>query len=240
MKNYNIYPYQNDLNFNEKLIQEININILEKRKNNKIYKTILFKEINNELENIIIEEILFFLKKIIKKDSILIVGMGSEHFTADSIGPNVINHIKVNAYLENLGIKLKKTKISTLKPGVLGETGILSEKTISSITKEIKPDLVIIIDSFVSDNIAYLNHSIEINNYGISPGIGIKGINSFINQKKLGVPILVIGITTSLLIKFENQKHAIPYLLSTKDIDEYILKISELMGNCLNKAIDSL
>ena len=164
--------------------------------------------------------------------------MGSDFYTPDAIGPSTLKNIKVNSYLENLGIKNIYPKVSSLKPGVLGETGILSEKTILSVVKEIKPDYIILIDSFVTNNVNYLNHTIEFNNYGITPGIGIKGINSVIDYKTLHIPLLVIGVTTSILVKFKNND--IPYILSCKDIDEYVIKISEILGKSINKAIGKL
>ena len=240
MNNYLFYPYQNDLIYDNSNINYNKIKIINKRKKEATYKTIIFENIDKKLKKTIKKEILFFLKKanISKKKHILIVGMGSDFYTPDAIGPNTIKHIKVNSYLENLGIKLNNTKVSALKPGVLGETGILSENIILSVKNEIKPDFIILIDSFVTNNINYLNHTIELNNYGISPGIGIKGINSFICQRNLHIPLLVIGVTTSILVKFNNK--GIPYILSCKDIDEYTLKISEVLGNSINEAIDSL
>ena len=239
MKNYAIYPYQNDLMYSNEISYN-KIKVIKKEKNKSIYKTILFEDINDELVNTIKKEILYFLikRKINKKSHILIVGMGNDFYTPDSIGPNTLKYIKVNSYLENLGIKLNAVKVSTLKPGVLGETGILSERVITSISKEIKPDFIIIIDAFITNNINYLNHTIELNNYGISPGHGIKKINSFLSEKTLHIPILVIGVTTAILVKFDNS--SISYILSCKDIDEYIVKISKTIGNSINLAIDAL
>ena len=239
MHNYSIYPYQNDLIYQD-LINLNKIKVIKKEKKKSLYHTIIFENTNSILEKTLKKEILYFFTKVgmNKKSHILIVGMGSDFYTPDSIGPNTIKHIKVNSYLENLGIKLNTTKVSALKPGVLGETGILSEKTIISISKEIKPDFIILIDSFVTNNINYLNHTIELNNHGITPGIGIRGINSFLSSKNLHVPILVIGVTTSILVKFD--KFSIPYILSCKDIDEYTIKISKTIGNSINKAISSL
>lgn len=229
MKKYNIYPYKTDL-------------ILD----NNNYKTIFFDSLNNEvnIKNKLKNELLFFLKQmnISKNDHILIVGLGNENHTADSIGPKTLKHIKVNSYLENLGINIVGNKISALEPGVLGETGILTEKIISSVSKEIKPNLVILVDSFVSNDINYLNKAIQINNIGINPGSGIKGINSNINKNTLGIPILVIGVVTAIEIKFTNSDNInfIPYLLSTKDIDDFIIKISKIVGESINEAIFDL
>lgn len=223
--NYQIFSYQNDL--------------YQKEKSKHIYKTIYFEKLDSLLEKKLIKEIINYFKilKLNKNSHIFIVGLGKDFHTPDSVGPNTLKHIKVNAYLENLGIKALP-KVSSLKPGVLGETGILTEKTIVSITKEIKPNMVILIDSFVSNKIDDLNHTIELNNEGINPGSGLFGINSFINQEILHVPILVIGVTTSLLVNFPNNPN--PYLLSTKDIDAFVQEIAKLIGTSINKAIASL
>ena len=222
MKNYNIYPYKTDLIFN-----------------NESYKTIYFNNVDNKLKNIIKKELLYFFNKmnITKKDHIFIIGLGNDNHTADSIGPKTLKHIKVNSYLENLGIKIKGNKVSALEPGVLGETGIVTEKIISSVSNEIKPDLIILIDSFVSDNINDLNKTIIINNIGIKSGCGIKGINTTIDKNSLGIPIIVIGVVTCVEVKINN---SIPYILSTKDIDEYVISISEIIGNSINEVIDDL
>ena len=251
MKKYNIYPYKSDLIFSDDNIDEINkintdIYVLNNIDNNKVYKTIFFNNLNDKekIKNTLINEITFFFKKmnITRKDHIFIVGLGNDNYTADSIGPNVLKHIKVNSYLENIGVKINNNKVSALEPGVLGETGILTEKIIHSVSSEIKPDLIILIDSFVSDDVSYLNKTIQINNIGLNPGSGIKGINHKIEEKSLGVKILVIGVTTGIEIKFTNDNNTnyVPYILSTKDIDLYIKDISKIVGEAINNSIDDL
>ncbi len=239
MRKYQIYTYQNDL-FEKNILKKNNIQVISKEENDYLYKTVIFKEINNELKNNLIKEIKeYFIKINIKKNNhIFVVGLGRDYHTPDSVGPNTLKHLKVNAYLENLNLEINYPKVSCLKPGVLGETGILTENTIKSIVNEIKPDLVIIIDSFVSDNIEYLNHTIELNNQGINPGSGLFGIKSVINEKLLHTKILVIGVTTSLLVNIKDNNTN--YLLSTKDIDNYVKIISQIIGQSLNSVIESL
>ena len=145
-------------------------------------------------------------------------------------------------YRKNLGIKITGNKISALEPGVLGETGILTEKIIYSVKEEIKPDLIILIDSFVSNDINYLNKSIVVTDSGLNKGGGLNGINTRIDKNSLGIPVLVIGVTTAVLIKFSKDEDAnlIPYLLSTKDIDEYVYNVSKIIGESINEVINDL
>ena len=204
------------------------------------YRTIFYNNLNDKdiIKNSLKKELIYFLNKIDinKKDHIFIIGLGNDNHTADSIGPNTLKYIKVNSYLENIGIKINGNKISALEPGVLGETGIVTEKIIYSVSKEIKPNLIILIDSFVSDNINDLNKTIQINNIGIKSGCGIKGINTTIDKNSLGIPIIVIGVVTCVEFKIDNM----PYILSTKDIDEYVSNISKIIGYSINEVINDL
>ena len=228
MKKINVYSYKSDI-----------------VSDNDNYKTIFFDSLNDKesIKDSIKKELMYFfnIMNISKKDHIFIIGLGNDNHTADSIGPKTLKYIKVNSYLKNLGINISDTKVSALEPGVLGETGIITEKIISSVSNEIKPDLIILIDSFVSDNINDLNKTIIINNIGIKSGCGIKGINTTIDKNLLGIPIIAIGVITCIEVKFStNNKNFIPYILSTKDIDEYVINISEIIGNSINEVISYL
>lgn len=238
MKKYNIYPYRTDLTINNKKILLNNeIEVIEDIDKNIIYKTIIFNNITNKLKEIIVKELLFFYKKTRNNlKHFLIIGIGNDNYTSDSIGPKILKHIKVNYNLENPDIK-----VSALEPGAFGETGILTEKIISSITKEIKPDIILLLDSYITDDINYLNKTIEINNKGLYPGAGISNINSKIDEESINTPIIVIGVPTAVEVKFSNtNKNFKPYILSTKDVDKYINNISKLIGESLNESISYL
>ena len=203
-------------------------------------KIILIDDIyeKDKLINDLSKEIIYFFKKlnIKKEDHILVVGLGNENLASDSIGPKTLKHINVNAYLENLGLDIIGNKISALEPGVLGNTGILTETIIKGVSDEIKPDLVILIDSYVSDDIDKLCKAIEIKDEGMNPGNAIRGLDRKIDENYLKCKILSIGVITAVNFN-END---IPYLLSLKTIDEFVLKISECLGISINNAISSL
>lgn len=246
MKIYNLYSMKTDLNFKTNNENNKYISVKKTVINNKISKTIIFKNLNYKIKvkKILIKEIKYFFNilGITNNDHIFIVGIGNDTHTADSVGPKILKHIKVNSFLNNLGIKIKGNKVSTLEPGVLGETGILTSKIIKSVSEEIKPDLVILIDSFISEDIDLLNKTIEINNYGIDTGIGIKEINSSINNELLNCKILTIGVITGveLSLSKEKDKNYIPYLLTSKDIDSYVNEISLLIADAINTTIYNL
>ena len=206
------------------------IEVLENKKNNIIFHTIKFNNIENNsiLTKTLKRELMFYINSLnIKINHILFVGLGNESNTADSIGPKTIKKIKVNYNIYN---KLNKIKISALIPGVLGVTGIRTNNIINSVIKSTKPNLIVLIDSLVTNNIDFINKTIELSNKSISPGSGIYGNNEFIKTK---IPIISIGIPTSL----EYVHNEFPFLLTPVNIDNYVFNISNIISNSINELV---
>ena len=228
--------YRTDMNIDKKKKYRIieshkNIKILESKNKEHIYHTIVFNtiELKKELIKILKKELLFFIRiHNINIKHIFIVGLGNEDNTADSIGAKTIKNIKINFNITNE--KCNNIKVSALIPGVLGITGIETNKIIYSVIKQINPDLILLIDSVVTNNINYINKTIEISNVYLSPGSGIYGNNKKINTK---IPIISIGIPTSL----EYIYNKIPFLLTPSNIDYYADTISEIISQSINETI---
>lgn len=201
--------------------------------NNNIHHTIYFNNTNNKekLIDILTKEITFFLNYAGFNNNYFafIIGLGNEEHTADAIGPKTIKKVNSNAYLKELDINIDRY-IATLEPGVLGTTGIDTKRIVESVASEIKPDVAIIIDAFVTDDINELNHTITINNNGITPGSGVKGLNTEINKDTLGIPVIVIGVPTAVEIKKKKNS----YLLTNNNIDQYIINLSDIISQALN------
>ncbi len=220
-----------------------NLEILCYKENNFDYHFIYFRNLNSEdtIKETLKKEIRFFLNlfSISNPCHFFIVGLGNESNTADSVGPKTLKHLKVNAYLDTLGIPSDNNRLSSLEPGVLGETGIETSRIIESVVSEIKPNMIILIDSYVSENIQYLNKTIQLTNEGIIPGSGLKNWHTEISTNSIGIPTLVIGVPTAIELTFDQNKNKnlYPYILSSKDIDSYVLKISKIIGEALNEVL---
>ncbi len=134
----------------------------------------------------------------LKKDSFgLVIGLGNDKSTPDSLGPLVVNDIIVTNHLYLLGqMSDNYRRLSAISPGVMGETGIETSDIIESIVKNIKPDYLIVIDSLASKSIERLNKTIQITDTGIHPGSGIGNKRKEISYETLGIPVIAIGIPT--------------------------------------------
>ena len=88
--------------------------------------------------------------------------------------------------------------MSAITPGVLGTTGIETVEIVKGIVSNIKPKLILAIDSLCSKNIERINKSIQISDTGIVPGGGVGNRQEELSKETLGIPVIAIGIPTVL------------------------------------------
>ena len=144
------------------------------------------------------------LKKLINKhvgktDEILIVGLGNEFSTPDSLGPKVIREVDVTRhifkYLPQF-VEDGDREVSAIAPGVLGVTGIETQEILKGIVDNVKPKLIIAIDSLASKSIDRISSSVQLSDTGIIPGAGVGNKRRELSRDTLGVPVIGVGIPT--------------------------------------------
>lgn len=196
-----------EINENVK-ITHISLNEEQAEKINKkkgIYITIEFQDITNyENREVVgktlekeIKKILEY-KKIKSNASGLIVGLGNAKSTPDALGSLTVNNILVTRHLFLLNAKVKEgiRNIAAISPGVMGETGIETKDLIDNITKTIKPDFLIVVDSLKASSVDRVNKTIQITDTGIHPGSGVGNTRKEISYNSLNIPVIAIGVPT--------------------------------------------
>lgn len=132
-----------------------------------------------------------------KEDSGLIIGLGNNKSTPDSLGPLSIDKIIVTRHLFHMGLVSPGFRdICAFSPGVMGQTGIETSDMIESIIDKIKPKFIIVIDALASTSISRINKTIQMTDSGIHPGSGIGNKRKEISKEGLHVPVIAIGIPT--------------------------------------------
>lgn len=135
-----------------------------------------------------------FLKKYRKTRKLLVIGLGNKNILADALG--VLTTDKVIA-TNHYGDFLTIPKIALFTPSITEKTGISSFKLIEMVVHDLKPDVIIAIDSLSTRNENYLNRAIEINDTGIIPGSALNSSKE-INNKTFGIPVIAIGVPLCL------------------------------------------
>lgn len=169
------------------------------------YITIEFDDVtdfNNskEVEKVFIEEIknMLLVHNIKKDDSCMIVGLGNEKSTPDSLGPKSVSDIIVTNHFFDMGLNVEEgfRVVSAFNPGVMGQTGMETSNVVYAIAKELKPDFIIVIDALKASNVNRVNKTIQITDAGINPGSGIGNTRKEISENILNIPVFAIGIPT--------------------------------------------
>jgi len=131
---------------------------------------------------------------------VLVVGLGNNDITPDAIGPRTVHRILATRHISGelkrqVGLE-KLRAVAALAPGVLGQTGIETCEIIGAVTRDIRPEAVVVIDALAAKSTKRLGCTIQIANTGISPGSGVANSRKELSSQTLGVPVLSIGVPT--------------------------------------------
>lgn len=209
------------------VIDEENSRLLGKKAGN--YITIEFADVTdsgnrNKVKEVFKKELEDLIKVLTldDKSEVLIIGLGNERSTPDSLGPKVISEVMVTRHLFLLDEDVASgvRSVAAISPGVMASTGIETSDVISSIVKKINPKLVIVIDALAASSIARINKSIQITDTGIHPGSGVGNMRKEISSETLGVPVVAIGVPTvveSSIIVYDTINYLFKHLSYIKD-----------------------
>lgn len=185
-------------------IDELGTKLTNKKIGN--YITIEFDDITDmDNRNKVIDVFIDKLKNLLNKmnigddESCLIIGLGNEKSTPDSLGPISTSNVIVTNHLFELGqMSGGFRRVSAINPGVMGTTGIETSDIIFSIVDKIKPGFIIVIDALASKSIERVNRTIQMTDTGIHPGSGVGNSRKEISKDILGVPVIAIGVPTTV------------------------------------------
>lgn len=235
-----------------------NAKIIDKRKGE--YISLFFDDITDSSSKSKISKVLSLeIKKLLTKKGLinkssLIVGLGNNYSTPDSLGPKVIKNIITTRHLF-INNKLDKnySVVSKISPGVFADTGIESFDIIKSIVDRISPDYLIVIDSLSSQSLNKVNKVIQITDSGIDPGSGVGNNRKEISKKTIGVDVISIGVPTVVglhtIIKDTLNEYDLEnvlkdksnnYMVTPKEIDFVVEQLSFVISKSINNALHKL
>jgi spore protease len=209
------------------------------------------KELQNNIISEMVDSIRYYLKKysLSSASSIMIVGLGNNNVTADSLGCKVCDRLVVTKHLyEKNIISSKWGCLSCIKPSVSGVTGIDSYDIIKSVIDSQKPDMLIAIDTLACSDYSRLATNIQISDDGIEPGRGVGNPKPKLDFQSMKIPVLAIGVPlviyiSKLILSIDaNCKIVIPkslldLVVTAKEIDFQIDDYSFIISESINQSI---
>lgn len=142
------------------------------------------------------------LGKFIKHDyylKVLVVGLGNEKVTPDSLGPHTVDKVKITSHLFKIfecDGDFDYSNVCGFNPSVTGITGLETADLIDRVVSMAKPDAVLAIDALAAKDIRRLSTTIQVCDTGIMPGAGMGNHRKEISAKTVGCPVICIGVPT--------------------------------------------
>ena len=182
------------------------------------------------------------LKKLIdshceSQDEILVVGLGNQFVTPDSLGPKVVSEIDVTKHFIKYTpqyVAEGTRSVCAIAPGVLGTTGIETSEIIKGIVDNVKPKMLIVIDSLASKSIERISSTVQISDTGIVPGGGVGNAREELSENTIGIPVIAMGVPmvveSAVLVndcldlfigKLQDEAKSNDYLNELKEHDNY-------------------
>ena len=185
--------------------------------------------------NSVIQDMIYNLKLTETNIKVLVVGLGNDLITPDSLGPLAIKKIDVTSHLDDETIKYE---ISALIPGVMGKTGLETSEIVKGMVNEFKFNLVVVIDALACSVPSRMCHSIQLSTAGINPGSGVGNNRKEISQKYLGVPVIAIGVPTVCDIDVFTDEIDNTFFVTPNNIDEAMITLSNIISDGINMALN--
>lgn len=176
-----------------------------------------------------------FEKHVGGMDEALVVGLGNRFMTPDSLGPKVISDIEITRHYIKYTpqyVKEGTRPVSAVAPGVLGTTGIETLEILKGIVDNVKPKMVIAVDSLSSNNVDRISTTIQIADTGIVPGGGVGNERKELTKETLGVPVIAIGVP--MVKALPENEH---FIITPKEIDELIENMSNVVARGINLSL---
>ena len=191
--------------------------------------------------------------------AVLVVGLGNEAVTPDSLGPRTMRHVLATRHLKEA---LPETfgafrRVAVLETGVLGNTGLESAELVRAVTEKLRPDAVIAVDALASRKLGRVCRTVQLTDTGIIPGAGVGNRRAALNRETLGIPVLALGVPTvvdaaTLAADLTARagmgrpapedfgRHAFEMILTPREIDERIARAARLLGYGIDLALHDL
>lgn len=189
--------------------------------------------------------------KIKKGDLVMVVGIGNEGLTADSLGAKCVEKLKVTAHIPR---PRGYGRLCAIAPSVGGVTGIESFSVVKAVASELSPQIIICVDTLATKNTAKLGSVIQLKDNGLTPGAGVDNEKISLDEKTLGVPVIGIGVpliiyARNILLDYLKEKDEIridfntlvgkvgDLVVTAKEVDLYVDEFARIIGEGINKAV---
>ncbi|MDR3185647.1 MAG: GPR endopeptidase [Christensenellaceae bacterium] len=194
---------------------------------------------------------LFKRFKVKKSDHVMVIGIGNDGLTSDALGVRSLMDLEITEHLHKKGINRKNGRLSGFSSGVSGVTGLSSFEIIRAVTSDLKPSLLILVDTLATKKILRLQKTIQVSDIGLTPGSGVNNNQTRLSKDTLGIQTITIGVPLVIYVKhilmdyignehLENERIASELdslVVTLKEIDIAVNDFSRVIALAINHAV---
>ncbi|MBQ8124038.1 MAG: GPR endopeptidase [Ruminococcus sp.] len=206
-----------------------------------------FSDDYEELARELAEELRVF----IPEGDVLVAGLGNIDITPDAVGPMTVSRVLATRHLQDEldpheeDFLTSLRKVSTVAPGVLGQTGVETAELLKGICREIEPAAIVAVDALACSDISRLGTTIQISDAGISPGSGVSNARKELSSALYGIPVIAVGVPTVVdmhtIVRSSTGEEPSPdlpnMLVTPRDIDRLTERASQLLAFGIDLAL---
>ncbi len=200
-------------------------------------------EVKKVLEN-------YFLRyNVTEQSKVLVVCLGNKNLTCDSLGYRVSEKLLVTSHLfKQEGLRQRFGNLCCLPCGVGGCTGIESFSVVQGTVREIKPDLVIAVDTLSCSTLSRLGGCVQLSDNGIQPGGGVGNPKKALCQTTLKIPVIAVGVPFVIYVSrilaeygasvpLKKEDPATDLIVSPREIDFLCDDYATILADAVNQAV---
>lgn len=174
------------------------------------------------------------LRKLLPEGKCLVTGLGNPSVASDSLGWKTAG--KVLATSQFIG-KMQNAdgigNVSVIRTDVSSNSGIDSAYHAVFCAEKTEADYIIAIDSLACSDSERLCRSIQVTDAGIAPGSGTGGRKARLDSKSAGIPVIAIGVPTSMEYENDNEH----FFVTRYDIDIEISRYAHVISSAINHTL---
>lgn len=165
-------------------------------------------------------------------------GLGNPDVTPDRLGAAAVRSVfsAGGSGAARTGARYSLTAVET---DVAARTGIETARLVKAITRELKPDCVIIVDALSCRDPRFIGKTVQLSSSGLAPGSGAGAPDgAAVTPELLRCPVASVGVPTVAALSSVTDRPADSgFLVTPPDIDTIINMWSEVIGGAIDSVV---
>lgn len=170
-------------------------------------------------------------------------GLGNPDVTPDRLGAAAVRSVinTGNAGAARATRAGARYSLAAVETDVAARTGIETARLVKAVSRELKPDCVIVVDALSCCDPRFIGKTVQISSAGLVPGSGTGGKASddtAVTPELLRCPVATVGVPTVTALSSVTQRPADDgFLVTTQDIDTIINMWAEVIGGAIDSVV---